>query len=119
MPVQRPIPIWIGGSQDVTLRRIAKIGDGWFPQMPPNDLARQMVEQLREYTRQEGRDPARIGFDARVSIAGKSPDVWAQEVEGWRQIGATHISVNTMKAGLNSPQEHIDAIRRFREAVGA
>jgi probable F420-dependent oxidoreductase len=118
MPVQRPIPIWIGGSQDVTLRRVAKMGDGWFPQRPPDDTAEQMVEQLRAYTRQEGRDPASVGLDARVSIGGKSPDVWVQEVEGWRALGATHISVNTMKAGLSSPQDHIDAIRLFKETVG-
>ncbi|MGH2443796.1 MAG: LLM class F420-dependent oxidoreductase, partial [Chloroflexota bacterium] len=42
MPVQRPIPIWIGGSSEVTLRRVARIGDGWFPQMPPAE-ARRMI----------------------------------------------------------------------------
>lgn len=119
MPVQRPIPIWIGGSSEATLKRVAKMGDGWFPQMPPGDTARQMLTQLHDYARAEGRDPGTIGIEARVSIGGKNPDEWAREVEGWRVIGATHLTVNTMKAGLNSPKEHIDAIRRFKEAVGA
>jgi probable F420-dependent oxidoreductase len=119
MPVQRPIPIWIGGSSEVTIRRVARIGDGWFPQMPPGDHAEQMLAQLRDATRDAGRDPDAIGIEARVSIGGKNPDDWAREVEGWRKLGATHLSVNTMKAGLHSPQEHIDAIRRFKEAVGA
>jgi probable F420-dependent oxidoreductase len=119
MPVQRPIPIWIGGSSEVTIRRVARIGDGWFPQMPPGDHAEQMLAQLRDATRDAGRDPDAIGIEARVSIGGKNPDDWAREVEGWRAIGATHLTVNTMKAGLHSPQEHIDAIRRFKEAVGA
>ncbi|MDQ6906876.1 MAG: LLM class F420-dependent oxidoreductase [Chloroflexota bacterium] len=119
MPVQRPIPIWIGGSSEATLKRVGEMGDGWFPQRPPDETAREMVEKTRQYARAAGRDPATIGFEARVSIAGATPDEWARQVEGWRAIGATHLTVNTMKAGLNSPQEHIDAIRRFKEAVGA
>jgi probable F420-dependent oxidoreductase len=118
MPVQRPIPIWIGGSSDVTIQRVARIGDGWFPQMAPGEVAEQQLTVLRDAAREAGRDPATIGIEARVSIGGKNPDDWAREVEGWRALGATHLAVNTMKAGLHSPQEHIDAIRRFAEAVG-
>lgn len=117
LPVQQPMPIWIGGSSDETLRRVARMGDGWFPQMPPEERAREMVEQLRRYAGEEGRDPATIGIEARVNIADKTPDVWAAEVQGWRELGATHLAVNTMKAGLTSPQQHIDAIRRFKEAI--
>ena len=119
MPVQRPIPIWIGGSSEATLKRVGEMGDGWFPQRPPDEMAREMVEKTREYARAAGRDPAALGFEARVSIAGTTPDEWARQVEGWRAIGATHLTVNTMKAGLHTPQAHIDAIRRFKEAVGA
>jgi probable F420-dependent oxidoreductase len=119
MPVQRPIPIWIGGSSEATLKRVGEMGDGWFPQRPPDEMAREMVGKIREYARAAGRDPAAVGFEARVSIAGTTPDEWARQVEGWRAIGATHLTVNTMKAGLHSPQAHIDAIRRFKEAVGA
>jgi len=32
-------------------------------------------------------------------------------------VGATHLSVNTMRAGLKGPDQHIEAIRRFKEAV--
>ncbi len=117
LPVQRPIPIWIGGSVDTTLRRVARIGDGWFPQMPPDDSAKRAIADLRRYTEEAGRDPAIIGIEARVSIGGKTPDDWAREASAWREIGATHLAVNTMKAGLQSPQAHIDAIRRFWDAV--
>jgi alkanesulfonate monooxygenase SsuD/methylene tetrahydromethanopterin reductase-like flavin-dependent oxidoreductase (luciferase family) len=117
LPVQQPIPIWIGGSSDVTLRRVAKMGDGWFPQMPPNDRGRQMMADLRRYLEEEGRDPASVGIEARVSIANKTPDEWRAEIEGWKELGATHLGVNTMGAGIESPAGHIEAIRKFRDVV--
>lgn len=117
MPAQRPIPIWIGGSAEATYRRVGRLADGWFPQMPPNDEARKAIEQVHSYAREAGRDPASIGLEARVSIGGKNPDEWAHEVAGWKALGATHLGVNTMNAGLDSPQAHVDAIRRFKEAI--
>ena len=34
-PVQRRVPIWVGGSSPAALRRAAERGDGWLPQGPP------------------------------------------------------------------------------------
>jgi probable F420-dependent oxidoreductase len=35
VPVQRPIPIWFGGSSDAVVKRAARIGDGWMPILSP------------------------------------------------------------------------------------
>ncbi len=117
IPVQRPIPVWMGGTADVLLRRTARTGDGWFPQMKPDDTARDMVERLRRYTEEAGRKPGSVGLEARVNIRNATPDEWAEWTEGWRSLGATHIAVNTMNAGLQSPGDHIEAIRRYKEVV--
>ena len=117
LPVQRPIPVWFGGRDDRVLRRIARMGDGWFPLTGPGEDGRRAVETLRRYVREEGRDPAQVGIESWINIAGKSPEEWAREAEAWRALGATYVSVNTMRAGLASPQEHVEAIRRFHEAV--
>ena len=34
-PVQRPIPIWMGGSSSAAYNRIGRLADGRFPQMAP------------------------------------------------------------------------------------
>src|SRR5207237_6918212 len=65
LPVQRPIPIWIGGHSDAAIKRTAKMGDGWLPQIRPDDTARQQVEQLRNYDQTAGRDPNTITIEAR------------------------------------------------------
>jgi probable F420-dependent oxidoreductase len=117
LPVQRPIPIWIGASVEAALERVGRLGDGWFPQMPPNDKAREMVKKLRDYAAQAGRDPSDVGIEARLSLRGLTPDGWKEQLEGWRGLGATHISVNTMGMELQGVAAHIDMLRRFRESV--
>lgn len=119
LPVQRPIPIWLGGGADAVLRRIARLGDGWFPLLQPDEKCRSAIEKLKGYAREAGRDPSAIGIEGRVLFGEASPEAWLNVVTRWRELGATHISLNTMKAGLSSPQAHIDAIRRFKETVSA
>jgi probable F420-dependent oxidoreductase len=118
LPVQRPIPIWLGGSSEATLKRIARLGDGWFPQRPPDDVARGMLEQLHRYAQDAGRDRGQIGIEARLSISQAPQDQWAGYVAAWRDLGATHLGINTMGAGLPSPQAHIDALRRVKDTLG-
>jgi probable F420-dependent oxidoreductase len=117
LPVQRPIPIWIGGAAAPVLRRVGRLADGWFPLVEPGDKVRSMIEKIRSYAKEAGRDPAAIGIEGRVSAAGGSPDKWREAIAQWKELGATHISVNTMKAGLSTPAAHVDAIRRFRVAT--
>jgi len=119
LPVRRSIPVWLGGSADVLLRRVARIGDGWFPQGKPDDHMRRLLERLISYIKEVGRDPSTVGIEARVNASEGNLDEWVRQTEGWRALGATHISLNTMGAGFNSPGEHIDAIRRYKEAIAS
>ena len=118
LPVQRPIPIWIGGGSDRVVRRIGRISDGWFPQFQPDQAGQERIGQMREHAKQAGRDPLSIGIEGRIDLEDRgSPDDWQKALEAWSKLGATHLSVNTMRAGLKGPDQHIDAIRRFKEAV--
>jgi probable F420-dependent oxidoreductase len=119
LPTQRPIPIWLGGRAEAVVRRVAQIADGWFPQFAPGEEGRETLERMRGYAREAGRDPSAIGIEGRINITDGDPDFWVKQAKAWEDMGATHVSVNTMSAGLRSPQEHIDAIRRFKEALDA
>ena len=117
LPTQRPIPIWIGATADAAIERAGRIADGWFPQRGPDDQARAQVERLRQAAAAACRPAETLGIEARLSI-GQVPEAdWARYAEGWRNLGATHLCVNSMGAGLRSPQDHIDALRRVKENI--
>jgi probable F420-dependent oxidoreductase len=126
LPVQQPIPILFGGMADAVMRRVARLGDGWLPQFEgfgpdgksPNEDGRALIARLHEYIREAGRDPAAVDIEGRVKLGQRSPEACAAEVAAWRDLGATHVTFNTMGAGLSSPDAHMDAIRGFKEALG-
>jgi probable F420-dependent oxidoreductase len=118
LPVQRPIPVWMGARADVGLRRTARMADGWFPLGALDEKMREAVKRLRGYVEEAGRDPDSVGIEARLDVSRVHPEEWIAQTEAWRSLGATHISVNTMNAGLGSPQEHVESIRRYKEALG-
>jgi len=113
LPVRRPVPVWMGGGVETVLRRAARIADGWFPQFRPGPESAATIERLRGYLREAGRRPEDFGIEGRISMFNTPEDQWGAALEGWRDMGATHVSLNTMNAGLASPKAHIDAIRRF------
>ena len=115
LPVQRPIPIWFGGTNDRVLDRIARLGDGWFPQFSPDEKCRAAIDKIFAHAQAAGRDPATIGIEGRLAIGRRPPDEWIGDVKAWKRLDATHLTVNTMKAGLATPSAHIEAIRRFRD----
>jgi probable F420-dependent oxidoreductase len=118
MPVQRPIPIWFGGAAAPALRRAARLGDGWLPGgRPPNEVVKRLVDELDRYLQEAGRDRSSFGIDPWINIQGLSKDEWRRRVEAWRTLGATHIAVDTMRSGFQSPQHHMEAIRSFRDVV--
>jgi probable F420-dependent oxidoreductase len=119
LPVQRPIPVWLGGRAEAVVERVGRLADGWFPQFAPDDAGRETLERMRGYARAAGRDPAEIGIEGRISLQGTTPDIRAKEASAWRELGATHLSVNTMRAGLKTPAEHIAEIETFKATVAA
>jgi probable F420-dependent oxidoreductase len=115
-PVQRPIPLWIGGHADAALRRIARLADGWLPLGKPETVG-PLIERLRLYAQEAGRNPTEIGIEATVNAREGQPDEWKSQTEAWRALGATHVSFSTAGSGFLSVSEHIEALRRYKEAV--
>jgi probable F420-dependent oxidoreductase len=113
LPVQRPIPIWFGGTVEAMLRRIARLGDGWFTQHRKAEDARPDLEMLRRFIEDAGRDRSQVGLEARIYYDTGDPRAWETAVRAWLAEGATHLSFKTMGSGFKTPLEHIQAIRKF------
>lgn len=118
LPVQRPIPIWIGGYAEATLQRIGRIGDGWFPWREPDETMRAAIVRLRGYAAAAGRDPDAIGLEPQLNVGRGTPAEWRAFVAGWRDLEATHLCLSTMGNGFTTPAEHLAALERAARELG-
>ena len=118
LPVQRPIPIWFGGSAEPVIHRVGQIGDGWIPFLPQDETGVAMIEKMHGYARASGRDPSVIKIECMIQMREGTPDDWATKIEAYRNMGVTYVSGITMNAGNTTPTDHIRAIERFKDAAG-
>jgi len=59
-PVQRPIPVWLGGNTEGAQRRAGRIADGWVPfGLGPAEL-RNGWDRVRRSAEEAGRDPSSL-----------------------------------------------------------
>ena len=119
LPVQRPIPIWLGGSAPNVLKRIAKLGDGWMPNYRTAEECKPHLETLDKHLAAAGRTRAQIGIEPRIRYGDGNPETWHTLIRDWESVGATHLTLITEGAGFDTPQKHIEAIRNFANVVDA
>jgi probable F420-dependent oxidoreductase len=119
MPVQQPIPVWIGASAEPAIKRAAKLADGFFPQRPLEGGWPATFEKIHGWLKGAGRDPAKFGIECRINTAVGTPDDWRTQAAEWRGFGATHLSVNTMNAGLKGPDAHVKQLEQAFQALSA
>jgi probable F420-dependent oxidoreductase len=135
MPVQRPIPIWFGGTQPAALRRVGRLADGWFPGVGPGPRFDESLAIVRDAAVAAGRDPASIGIDGGAGMS-HGLDKAVARVEAWRTLGASHVSVSTMGLNQSGPDpsgpdpsgptwggavgvdRHIAALAELAQAIG-
>ena len=112
MPIQQPIPIWVGGSSDAAYRRIGRLADGWFPQVRPGDDLDHALRTIAAAAAAAGRSPDTIGMEGRVSWNPTDSDRFVRQVERWRSNGASHLTVDTMYTGQTTVDDHIHALEQ-------
>jgi probable F420-dependent oxidoreductase len=112
-PPRGSIPVWIGGSAEAAVRRAARLADGFMLNVPVRSAAEQ-IELVRGLVAGAGRDPAVFGIGGRVTLQ-EDPEETLAGVRDWEQLGATHVSVNTMGTGL-APEEHAERLAGLARA---
>ncbi len=117
MPIQRPIPIWFGGTADPALKRAARLGDGWLINIRGPADARPALEVVRRALQEAERPVEGFGIEARVAYGEGNPAEWQQTMGEWAEMGATHLALNTMGRGFTTPTAHLEAVAAFATAV--
>lgn len=148
LPVQRPIPLWFGGQSKPALRRIGRVGDGWFPYYPyfSEQQLHDDLEVVQQSAREAGRDPAKIGIEGAVYFEHKLFDMppdgrkpprsledCLEYAHWWKRFGATHYWVTAPwadlgpeEAGVRRPgvtrpgiEVRLEALADFKKALGS
>jgi probable F420-dependent oxidoreductase len=116
LPIQQPIPVWFGASSPRACRRAGRLGDGWFPMVGPGPKLEQALHSVVQAATEAGRDPTEIAMEGRVSWSGNADEL-ADGLSLWADAGASHVSINTMGAGLTSVDDHLAALTAAAEVA--
>lgn len=117
-PKKGALDIWIGGKSDAILKRVVRLGDGWFPALTSPEEFQRDMEKLKIYGQEYGRtiDPGEAGVllfahvcDDRAA-AMKTVDPFFQGL----QVDPEKIAQRSL---IGSAQECVEQIERF-VAVG-
>lgn len=118
LPIQRPIPMWIGAKavpSKPVIERIGTLADGWFVLATPKQFPT-INEAIRAAAEAAGRNPDDIGTEAGVAVVGPREAQWQQRVSGWREMGLTHLCLRTLGGGLQN-SEHINKLAEIAEQI--
>lgn len=103
-PVQRPIPILIGGHSEVALDRAARLGDGWIAAVMSSYRLSELLPLLRHAAERHDRDPSSV----LVYCGAPTGVTGADGLQQYRDLGAHSVQVAL---------ETVDELKRFAEDV--
>lgn len=125
-PIQKPVPVWVGGNTEAAWRRAARYGTGFHAAFEPEAEVRHGWQQVLEHTRTAGRDPAAMTLSLRVyldtqgtmepakSLFGSRQQM-IDQVAAWRAIGVSHLILDPVARGGVSGR--LDALLAFARDV--
>lgn len=106
-----PIPLWIGcGAQEPLLRRVARLGDGWMPNIDPVPH----IGELRRHVLEAGRPVDAVAVGGRLTASGDRGE-WTEAAARMSEAGVTDLTIWPPKGA--GPREALAAMAAAREAV--
>lgn len=113
-PVQRPHPpIIFGGESDAAMRRVARLGDGWYGyDLTPEDLGRRL-NSLDAGLASTGRDRSQI----QVIVGPNRHPVTEQTLYEYSAVGADQVVVPMFASNLAKLEQRLDALTALQPAA--
>jgi probable F420-dependent oxidoreductase len=110
-PVQRSIPILVGGDTDAAIQRAVRIADGYFPGEGDAQRLGALIARLREAADKAGRDPDSIEINAMFGVQMADP------IAGVEQMAALGVGRIMIPAFLFAGPGGLDRLSEFGERV--
>ncbi|NKB40163.1 MAG: TIGR03619 family F420-dependent LLM class oxidoreductase [Ilumatobacter sp.] len=89
-PIQKRIPVLVGGDSEAAISRAVRMADGYFPGEGDIDRLTGLIERLRVASEKAGRDPAEIEVNAMFGAQMADP---VAGVEQLREAGVGRVMV--------------------------
>jgi probable F420-dependent oxidoreductase len=122
-PAIRSIPLWFGGKGPAAVRRAVAWGSGLILSgvggAEADDVFHDVRGRLDAAADAAGRPRGELGIEIWHATKEGDPDTWRAAVEHSKELGATHLSVQTYAAQPISPAEHIERVGLIADAVVA
>jgi probable F420-dependent oxidoreductase len=118
LPIQRPIPMWIGARaspNQAVINRIGTLSDGWFVLCSPEEFPKINIK-IHDAAQKVGRNPKEIGTEAGVAVVGAREHEWQSRVKGWKRMGLSHLCIRTLGGSLSSKQ-HLDKLQEISKEL--
>jgi probable F420-dependent oxidoreductase len=115
-PTQNPLPIWVAGTSDAALRRVARFGNGWFPVTTPEGLPA-LRDKLTRLLEREGRSIDEVDIVFAVMAPTRDADAVLGQAERWLQAGCTAAHFFSSELYGNSLTAVLEDAEWFAEAV--
>lgn len=106
--LQRPLPIWIGGSAETAIRRGARIADGFMLNGDTKERIMPALAILRDELDRLGKDVSTYGIEARVRVSGDDHDAWKRDFDRLRGEEVSHVSLVTIGVGFPDFGQHVE-----------
>jgi probable F420-dependent oxidoreductase len=114
LPVQRPIPVWVGAHAEAGVERATRIADGYLPLRPFQGGWQATMDRVHGWLEDAGRDPAAFGIEGRLDAGSGTAEDWSTTIDMWRRFRASHLSVSTGGAGgLQAHVHRLEHVRRM------
>ena len=113
-PVQRPLPVHVGGTSAVALRRAARLGDGWVGVQSSLEDIQDLCTKLHELRKEAGRENE--PFEISVAPSGQRDlDLYRR----FEEAGVTRIfgGLGIRRGGQVTPESISEGMERFADKV--